>query len=149
VDRIGGSSHVRALIFSVRPVSGAYAIIDNQKVKMVQVNDSNLWVAPWKPMSGSPGNVTIIATDRDGNIENVTNIYNLQYDRIMPSKVFFQIFYRKKHIFFKFSPLGTFILSVDFCVYFGFAFWLSCTIPLLFMFLMSPIFAKISGRQVR
>lgn len=132
IDRIQSSTHVRALIFSETAVEKVHAIIDGKIVDMVQVNTSNLWTAPWSPRSDEPGEVIIVAVDTAGRHENVSNIYNLHYDRITPSK---------------FSPLGTFILSVDFCVYFGFAFWIGSAIPLLFMFLMSPIFAKITGRQ--
>lgn len=134
VGRIAASTHVRALIFSELPLVGVFAVVDGgSPVAMTRAgNSTNLWTARWTPLTSEPGTVLVYAVDSRGQRQNVTNRYNLHYDRLTPSK---------------FSPLGTFILSVDFCVYFGFAFWLGCSIPLFFMFLMSPIFARISGRQ--
>ena len=54
---------------------------------------------------------------------------------------------RRNDDFFQFSTTGTFILSVDFCVYFAAAFWLGLSIPLFFMFSMSKFYSRLSSRQ--
>ena len=87
MDRIAASTYVRALIFSDKAVLTVHALVDNALVKMTRINGSNLWIGPWSPRTNEPGNVTIIATDVDGNRDNVTNFYNLHYDRIKPSQV--------------------------------------------------------------
>lgn len=89
IGKIGSSTHVRALIFSKLQLKKVDAIIDGKTVRMEQVENSNLWVAPWDPKSNEPGNVTVITYDDQNHSEKVSNFYNLHYSKIQSSKVNF------------------------------------------------------------
>jgi len=130
VDRIEHSTHVRTLIFSEEEISSVMANIDGETVPM-QRTGTNLWTAPWEPKSGTEGTVRIDVNTSTGNASSVHQ-YKTNYDSIKSST---------------FSTTGTFILSVDFCVYFAAAFWLGLSIPLFFMFSMSKFYSRMSSRQ--
>jgi len=129
MDRIAKSTHVRVLIFSSGPVASAKAVIDGDEVPLTYIID-NLWVAPWTPLDR--GVVVVHAQAANGANSTTTHQYRLHYESLMSSE---------------FSLAATFILSVDFCVYFSAAFWLGVSIPLFFMIIMSKIYSKLSGRQ--
>lgn len=130
VDRIEHSTHVRTLIFSEEEISSVVANIDGETVQM-QLTGTNLWTAPWKPRSGVEGIVSIEVNTSTGNASS-SHHYKTNYNSIKSST---------------FSTTGTFILSVDFCVYFAAAFWLGLSIPLFFMFSMSKFYSRLSSRQ--
>jgi len=129
LDRVANSTHIRVLIFSEDPVHSASAIIDGETFELKFV-EGNLWCAPWTPKDH--GSVTVIAQSTNGKNSTISHQYKLHYESLMSSE---------------FSLAATFILSVDFCVYFSAAFWLGVTIPLFFMIIMSKIYSKLSGRQ--
>jgi len=132
VDRIAGSSHVRSLIFCEEEIISVIATIDGKKVEMERTGQTQLWTAPWKPKTDTEGTVKIDVVTASGN-SSASHEYKTNYNSIKSST---------------FSTTGTFILSVDFCVYFAAAFWLGLSIPLFFMFSMSKLYSRLStGRQ--
>lgn len=130
VGRISKSTHLRALIFGGEESSLEPILKYNGKeIIFSRVSGTNLWTAPWSP---SDRGIVEVSVKSGGKTWKQVREYNADYDSVRPHK---------------YSPLGNFLLTVDFCVYFSFFFWSGIVLSVAIMVSFSPFMQKVVGRQ--
>ncbi|CAG5112820.1 Oidioi.mRNA.OKI2018_I69.chr2.g6993.t2.cds [Oikopleura dioica] len=128
VGRIAKSTHIRVLIYGGENLAPTMTYL-GETTSLSRVDNSDLWVAPWKPAEAGEVEISV---DYNGQTYSITRDFIPNYTSIRPHR---------------YSALGNFLLTVDFCVYFTFFFWVGTLLSIGIMFSMSPLIRKFVRRQ--
>jgi len=130
VSRIEKSSHIRVLIFGAEDIAPTMTYL-GKTIPLSHVENSSLWVAPWNPTKAGSVEINV---EYKGQTYTLSREFLPNYSSVRPHR---------------YSALGNFLLTVDFCVYFTFFFWVGSLLSIGVMFSMSPLVRKCVRRQVR
>lgn len=128
VARIEKSSHIRVLIFGAEDIAPTMTYL-GKTVPLSRVENSSLWVAPWNPTKAGSVEIDV---EYKGQTYTSSREFLPNYSSVRPHR---------------YSALGNFLLTVDFCVYFTFFFWVGSLLSIGVMFSMSPLVRKCVRRQ--